>query len=370
MPSILALTPASQGSGPTGTASSFGKYRWTTGKRRLSLTPTEVVFTVLVQYAGVLVLPCLFAVLSAQIYIYYLTSAAKDRRLIKAVVYGIYALVTAQVVWSSQEGYNLFVSRHPSRPWLGWLFVPIIGGVVSLGVQVLYAWRISVLSQSRIVPMALVALSVISSVASIIAATSSAKAGGVENLRNSPELPIAAAIWCCTSALCDILIAAYVTYLLTRNGFLIKDTKRVVVRIVRLTIETNALTAALAVVTAALLLGVKDQGYYTVFSLILPSIYGNTLLVMMNSRIRLSHGSSGSDNIVNISGGASMGSVQSQGCSHCSRQFTAAHSSMRFSALRVPQSPRDEESSEISTKGVQRDSSDYEMHGLRAVTAS
>ncbi|KAJ8079249.1 hypothetical protein PM082_021749 [Marasmius tenuissimus] len=327
-----------------------------------------MVLTVLVQYAGNVVLPCLFAVLSAQIYIYYLTSAAKDRRLIKAVTYGIYALLTAQVVWSGQEGYTRFVSQRASRLWLGWFFVPMVGGVVGLGVQVFYAWRISVLSQRRIVPMALVALSVISSAAAITAGTFGAKAGSVENLRNSPELPIATAIWCSTSALCDILIAAYMTYLLTRGGFLIKDTKRVVVRIVRLTIETNALTAAIAVTTVALLLGIQDQGYYTVFSLILPSIYGNTLLVMMNSRIRLSHGSSGSDNIISVSGGTSMGSVQSQGCSHCSRRFTAVHSGTRFSALRVPQSPRDEESSVISTKGVQRDSSDYGMHDLRAGT--
>ncbi|KAL0066703.1 hypothetical protein AAF712_006308 [Marasmius tenuissimus] len=315
-----------------------------------------MVLTVLVQYAGNVVLPCLFAVLSAQIClhhefssdIYYLTSAAKDRRLIKAVVYGIYALLTAQVVWSGQEGYTRFVSQRASRPWLGWFFVPMVGGVVGLGVQVFYAWRISVLSQRRIVPMALVALSVISSAAAITAGTFGAKAGSVENLRNSPELPIATA--------------------LTRGGFLIKDTKRVVVRIVRLTIETNALTAAIAVTTVALLLGIQDQGYYTVFSLILPSIYGNTLLVMMNSRIRLSHGSSGSDNIISVSGGTSMGSVQSQGCSHCSRRFTAVHSGTRLSALRVPQSPRDEESSVISTKGVQRDSSDYGMHDLRAGT--
>ncbi|KAK1220084.1 hypothetical protein PQX77_017164 [Marasmius sp. AFHP31] len=246
MPAILALTPASQGSAQTGTK------RWTTGKRRLSFTSTETVLTALIQYVGDVVLPCLFAVLSAQIYIYYLTSAAKDRWFIKAVVYGIYALLTARVVWSGREGYNRFVSQHASQHWQGQFFVPTVGGV--------------------------------GSAAAITAGTFGAKAGSVENLRNSPELPIVTAIWCRTSALCDILIAAYMTYL---------DTKRVIVRIVRLTIETNALTAAITVITAALLLGTKDQGYYIIFFLILPSIYGNTLLAMMNSRIRLSHGSSG-----------------------------------------------------------------------------
>ncbi|KAJ8094771.1 hypothetical protein PM082_009982 [Marasmius tenuissimus] len=202
---------------------------------------------------GNAVLPCLFAVLSAQMYIYYLASASKDRRIIKAVVYGLYVVLTAPTIWQGQDGYNRFVTRRASYIWLGWFFIPIVGGVATLIVQVFYAWGIFVLSQSRIGPPVLLALSVVSCAAAITSGVFGARAGSVENLRNSPGLRVADAIKCSTSALCDIIIAAYMTYLLTRDGFLIEDTKRIIARVVLLTIETNTLTAAIAIVILALL---------------------------------------------------------------------------------------------------------------------
>ncbi|KAK1220088.1 hypothetical protein PQX77_017168 [Marasmius sp. AFHP31] len=168
--------------------------RWTTDKQILSLRLMEMVFTVLLQYVGSVVLPGLYAVLSAQIYFYPILSHVRYKRKTAHQGHLLWDLhyLTAQVVWSGREGYNRFVSQHASRHWQGQFFVPTVGGVVGLGVEVFYAWR---------------------SAAAITAGTFGAKAGSVENLRNSPELPIVTAIWCRTSALCDILIAAYMTYL-------------------------------------------------------------------------------------------------------------------------------------------------------------
>ncbi|KAL0066729.1 hypothetical protein AAF712_006334 [Marasmius tenuissimus] len=95
------------------------------------------------EYVGNVVLPCLFAVLSAQMYIYYLASASKDRRIIKAVVYGLYVVLAAPTIWQGQDGYNRFVTRRASYIWLGWFFIPIVGGVAALIVQVFYAWAYS-----------------------------------------------------------------------------------------------------------------------------------------------------------------------------------------------------------------------------------
>ncbi|KAK1221435.1 hypothetical protein PQX77_015755 [Marasmius sp. AFHP31] len=323
------------------------------------------------EYVGSVVLPCLFAILSVQVYIYYLAAAARDGRIIKAVVYGLYVVLTAQMIWQGLKGYNEFVSRRASYIWLDWLFIPIVGGVVGLTVQVLYAWRIFVLSRSRVGPLALVALGLISCAAAITSGMFGAKAGSLDNLRNSRGLTIADAIKCATSALCDILIATYMTYLLTRDGFLIEDLKHTIVKIVRLTIETNALTATIAVIILILLLGTKDQNYFTVFSLILPSLYGNTLLIMMNSRIRLSYGSE-SQNVISVSGGASIESIQNHGCGHCGRRFATARPSgiTGLSPLRASRSSQDDgQQSAVGPKNVHNDDFEYVMHDLRPGTA-
>ncbi|KAK1218637.1 hypothetical protein PQX77_018678 [Marasmius sp. AFHP31] len=237
---------------------------------------------------------------------------------------------------SGQDGFVRFAStsRSPSNDArLGWFFVPVLGGLVGLGVQLFYAWRISVLSESRIGPLLLVALSVLSAAAAFASAAFGSKVKSVQQIGSVDGLRISIAIWYTTSAACDLIIAIYMCYLLTRgssNG--VESTRRTIGRIIRLTVETNALTAALAVTTVGLLVGQKNQMYYTVFSLILPSIYGNTLMVMLNLRLKISTGGT-SNNIVSATiSNRSAGNVSFQLCTHChGSRTTQPYAPMVFS---------------------------------------
>ncbi|KAJ8077554.1 hypothetical protein PM082_001986 [Marasmius tenuissimus] len=309
-------------------------------------------------FIGTLILFGLFGLLSVQMYIYHLAHTA-DRRAIRTLVYGVYILLTVQVVMCGQDGFKRFASTSPSPVNginLGWFFIPIIGGLVGLGVQTFYAWRISILSQSRIGPLFLVALSVLSVAAAFASGILGTRAKSLEKVGSTEELRISYAIWYTTSAACDVIIAVYMCYLLTRgssNG--VTSTKRIIARIIRLTVETNALTAAVAVTTVGLLVGQSNQTYNTPFALVLPSIYGNTLMIMLNLRLKISSTNT-SNNIVSATiSNASFGpNPSSQACTHC-HELTAqprrAHVMVSPVASHHDQFP--------ATKNVQSDALDY-----------
>ncbi|KAJ8077550.1 hypothetical protein PM082_001982 [Marasmius tenuissimus] len=285
-------------------------------------------------FIGTLILCGLFGVLSVQMCIYHLADTG-DRGATRALVYGVYILLVVQVVMCGQDGFERFApaSHSPlNGVGLGWFFVPVLGGLVALGVQTFYAWRIYILSESRIGPLFLVALSVLSTTA----AFASGIIGGnvtVQQVGSTNSLRIANSIRYTTSAACDLIIAVYMCYLLIRGSSrgVEPSTRRIIGRIIRLTVETNALTAALAITAVGLLLGQRNQLYFTPFALILPSIHGNTLMVMINLRLKVSLART-SNNIVSTTiRDASSGSMSSQLCTHGGLQTAQPHARMVYS---------------------------------------
>ncbi|KAL0064025.1 hypothetical protein AAF712_009093 [Marasmius tenuissimus] len=310
-------------------------------------------------FIGTLILFGLFGLLSVQMYIYHLAHTA-DRRAIRTLIYGVYILLTVQVVMCGQDGFKRFASTSPSPVNginLGWFFIPIIGGLVGLGVQTFYACgmtHVPTLSALGLTPY--VQLSVLSVAAAFASGILGTRAKSLEKVGSTEELRISYAIWYTTSAACDVIIAVYMCYLLTRgssNG--VTSTKRIIARIIRLTVETNALTAAVAVTTVGLLVGQNNQTYNTPFALVLPSIYGNTLMIMLNLRLKISS-TNASNNIVSTTiSNASFGpNPSSQACTHC-HELTAqprrAHVMVSPVASHHDQFP--------ATKNVQSDALDY-----------
>ncbi|KAH9009658.1 hypothetical protein EDB84DRAFT_1170590 [Lactarius hengduanensis] len=90
-------------------------------------------------------------------------------------------------------------------------------------------------------------------------------------------------LWSIPSALADILIAVAMTLLL--RGASSKFSSFVLIRVVRLTIETNTLTAGLAITTLVLYAAFPDKLYYMYMTKIIGKVYSNTLLVSLNNRI-------------------------------------------------------------------------------------
>ncbi|KAH9987451.1 hypothetical protein BJV74DRAFT_885570 [Russula compacta] len=106
------------------------------------------------------------------------------------------------------------------------------------------------------------------------------------NRRSSWFCVFIAFLWSIPSALADILIAVAMTLLLRRtrsSGGQFSNS--ILIRLVHLTIETNALTASVAVVSFGLYVAFPNDIYYTFTTGVLGKIYSNTLLVSLNNRI-------------------------------------------------------------------------------------
>ncbi|KAK0212241.1 hypothetical protein DFS33DRAFT_1482176 [Desarmillaria ectypa] len=232
----------------------------------------------------------LFGTLSVQLYLYYL-AFPKDRRFTKYLVYGIYVVEFVQTMLVTHDafatfGYGFGDIEALTGMYFNWLAVPIMSAAVACVGQVFYAYRIFILSKSRIVPIFVTCVSLTSSVAAIITGVYCFQAGNVTKLNNR-RMSIAVGIWCGASALCDIIIAICMAFYLMRSTTSFRQTRILVTKLIRLTIETGSVTAAVALLNLILFFAFSHQTFYGTTSLNIPKLYSNTVYMVLNSRIRI-----------------------------------------------------------------------------------
>ncbi|KAK0454345.1 hypothetical protein EV421DRAFT_1896271 [Armillaria borealis] len=201
----------------------------------------------------------LFGTLSVQLYLYYL-AFPKDRNFTKYLVYGVYIVEFVQTMFVTHDalamfGYGFGDLEALTRMDFNWLVVPVMGGVVACVGQVFYAYRIFILSRSRIVPAFVTCVSSTSSVAAILTGVYTFEAGDVTKLNNR-KMSIAIGIWCGGSALCDVVIAISVVVKLSLILFIV----------------------------------FPHQTFYGTPMFIMPKLYANTVYMVLNSRIRIMGG--------------------------------------------------------------------------------
>ncbi|KAK0222437.1 hypothetical protein EDD85DRAFT_796326 [Armillaria nabsnona] len=225
--------------------------------------------------------------------LYYL-AFPNDRKFTKYLVYGIYVIEFVQTMLVSHDvfaifGYGFGDMETLTDMHLDWLTVPVVSAVVACVGQVFYAYRIYILSKSRIVPAFVICVSLTTSVAATITGIYSFQAGDLTKLNNL-KTSIAAGIWCGGSALCDIVIAICMTYYLMRSNTSLRRTRMLVTKIIRLTIETGSATALVALVTCILFLAFPHQTFYVAPAVLMPKLYVNAIYMVLNSRIRIMGG--------------------------------------------------------------------------------
>ncbi|KAF9527190.1 hypothetical protein CPB83DRAFT_935966, partial [Crepidotus variabilis] len=228
----------------------------------------------------------LFGVLSMQIYVYYL-AFPHDR----FWSYSIYLLETIQTIMLTQSAFRMFAQGFGNLLYLDnfgtiWFSVPILSGIVAFMAQTLYAYRIKVLSRSSIIASVVFLLAVIQ-LGGGIASGIISKRAVFESKFIGAELYITTGIWNGCSALCDILIAACMTFYLVREDTGVTETRRMVRKIVRLAIETGSLTAIVALMNFVLTLVPGHLTYYTATASVVGKLYSNSLMAIFNSRMRL-----------------------------------------------------------------------------------
>ncbi|KAK0459324.1 uncharacterized protein EV420DRAFT_315280 [Desarmillaria tabescens] len=248
--------------------------------------------------SGPLIVACflhwgLFGTLSLQLYLYYL-AFPKDKRSTKCLVYGINIVEFGQTVIVTHDAFTVFgygfgdveilTDMHSNR-----LTVPVMSAVAACVGQVFYAYRIFILSKSQTVPILIACLSLTSSVAGIITGVYSFEAGNITKLNNQ-KTSIAVGIVCGVSALCDIIIAFCMTYYLMRCDIGSRQTRILVTKLIRLTIEMGSVTAVITLLNLVLFFAFPHQTFYGTPALIMPKLYANTVFMVLNSRIRIMSG--------------------------------------------------------------------------------
>ncbi|KAK0451654.1 hypothetical protein EV421DRAFT_1694778, partial [Armillaria borealis] len=244
----------------------------------------------------------LFGTLSVQLYLYYL-AFPDDRRFTKYLVYGVYVIEFVQTMLIAHDafamyGYGFGDIDALARMNYKWLTVPIMSAIVACVGQVFYAYRIFILSKSRIIPIFVICVSLTSSVAAVILGIYTFQAGNV--IDKDSRRTQTAGIWCGASALCDILIAICMTYYassffslspifidLMRSTTNFRRTRMLVTKIIRLTIETGSVTAVVALLTFILFIAFPHQTFYITPALLVPKLYANAIYVVLNSRFQI-----------------------------------------------------------------------------------
>ncbi|KAH8998236.1 hypothetical protein EDB86DRAFT_823157 [Lactarius hatsudake] len=185
----------------------------------------------------------LYGVFCVQIYVYSY-NFPKDRRPVKFLAYFVFLLETVQTALTGADAYYWFVDgignvEHLGNSHFAAIDNPIITAVISLVVQGYFCHRIWVLSRRSSWICWVIAVSAVTQ--SVGALWSGIEAAMVEKYAITKA---GVYLWLISSALADILIAVAMTLLLRRTSS--KFCNFVSVRVIRLTIETNALTARLS----------------------------------------------------------------------------------------------------------------------------
>ncbi|KAJ7268931.1 hypothetical protein C8J57DRAFT_1609005 [Mycena rebaudengoi] len=225
---------------------------------------------------GGLIVFLLFGALSVQLYVYTLCFP-QDRRGVKVLVYGIYATMIVCLCLDAADLHFWFAAGFDpvkfQRARFSGVNGPIVGSLVGLCTQLFFAYRISMFRQAVWLSGVVVVISLMQAAGGIGVGSSLyiADSGKPEVLHHNVYFLY---MWLIGSAVSDALIAAAMTYLLMNTAE--PGTHHVVKRVVRLILETNSLTASVAIV-AAILHSVSHTTYF-----LCP--YANTLLLVLNNR--------------------------------------------------------------------------------------
>ncbi|KAJ6601521.1 hypothetical protein B0H10DRAFT_2082246 [Mycena sp. CBHHK59/15] len=226
----------------------------------------------------------LFGTLLIQVYVYNICFP-KDRLAIKRIVYFVFLCMALCTCLNAADAHYWYASGFGDIVKFGQagfspFYTPIMGSVIALIVQLFFCYRISVFRTNAVWATALIAL------ASFVQAAGGI-GGGIKayiaaNEQHDQTRTILVHMWLVGDAVADIGIAVAMTHLLTKATE--PQTRDLVRGVVRLVIETNMFCASVAIIGLVLFAALPTEDYFICPTMILPGIYANTLLVLLNNR--------------------------------------------------------------------------------------
>ncbi|PCH36441.1 hypothetical protein WOLCODRAFT_146265 [Wolfiporia cocos MD-104 SS10] len=165
-----------------------------------------------------------------------------------------------------------------------WFALSIMCGVIASTVESFFAWRIYQLSRSRILASIIIVLALAQLVASVVSGVLEREARIAADMQGASKN--AATVWLSCAAAADVLIALSMVILLLRIKSGIASTDALIDRLVRMVVETGALTAGISILVIVLAFcgSLHKTLVYETPALILTKLYSNTFLTNLNSR--------------------------------------------------------------------------------------
>ncbi|KAF8959898.1 hypothetical protein BDZ97DRAFT_1666590, partial [Flammula alnicola] len=201
----------------------------------------------------------LLGVLTVQVYMYFM-SFPEDRLVLKTTVYGVFVLEALQTILLTSSEFKMLATNFANPAGLDqvdliWFSVPMLSGIVATISQIFYAYRLKVITKNKYLVGSIVLLSLVQLGGAIALGVQNKEAGLFSRLfsNQSKQSFITTTVWEVSSALCDVLIAVYMTYHLRRQDTGIKQTQALLSRIIRLTVQTGTFTGTFSTYRTILL---------------------------------------------------------------------------------------------------------------------
>ncbi|EKM52242.1 uncharacterized protein PHACADRAFT_211519 [Phanerochaete carnosa HHB-10118-sp] len=232
----------------------------------------------------------LFGVLSVQVYLYHI-AFPRDHWPMKTLVYSVYLIEMVQTILVTFDAFHEYARGFGNLEaleagGLDWIAVPAFSGIVSAMVQMHYAYRVSILSGSRMLGLGISAIALLQGSSAIASGAQAFIIGSIANLATTNAF-ISCTIWLAATAACDIIIAGCMTFFLLKCDSKLPEMHALITRLVWLVVGTGMLTALAATVDLALFLALPHKAYHGCVALTLAKLYSNSLLVLLNGRIHI-----------------------------------------------------------------------------------
>ncbi|KAJ3875483.1 hypothetical protein F5051DRAFT_414123 [Lentinula edodes] len=235
---------------------------------------------------GVFLNCILYGVLAVQTFIYFQTYK-KDNPRIKAFVWYLYILETLNTGFDIGMMLEPLVFRYGTERAVSRVPImlsadPIVTVLISTPVQIFMAWRIKVISGSKWLFYAITFFAVcsfIGGLANTIAVTI------INQYANLHQFDGSVITWLASSAVTDILITVSLVWSLWRKRTNVRATDDAISRIIRLTVQTGAITAVSATLDVILFLAVPNTTVNFVWDFALSKLYTNALMSTLNARV-------------------------------------------------------------------------------------
>lgn len=221
-------------------------------------------------------------------------SFPKERWSLKAIVYGLFIIDTAQTFFFTHYAWHVLVKGWGDPEVLAgftWssCTIPIVDGVVSIIAQTFFAWRIWMFRKyfkpATYISVAVIVVALMQGLSAIV---NGIRYFFVTNISEIARFNSGVTVWLAGSFVCDLIIAVAMILILlrVRTKSFSENTLSLCTSLIVHVVETGTVTVLTACLELILFLTMPDNLLHLIPGVILSKVYSNAVLANLNGRLR------------------------------------------------------------------------------------